>query len=310
MPNAPRKNDGTGLSVIELMRLFPTEAAARQWFESHAWPAGRCCGKCGSMNTRRVPNEKPMPYWCRNCRSYFSVRTGTAIERSKIPLQKWAIAMYLDVTSLTGISSIKLHRDIGVSQKAAWFMLHRIREAWSRRADGPNNRGSIEVDETDMGDRAQKNYESQKLKASRCTIGKTAVVGAKDHATIQASAKFVKPNDRENLQGFVAFIAAPNSAVNSDNSCGHKGLKYQESVKHSVGGYARGSAYKNGLESSRTILSPTHRDRYVRQFAQKTNILEVDTLKRMSQLFAKLVVKRLMCYEFDFEIELPLGERA
>ena len=91
----------------------------------------RCCGHCGSVSTREVPNAKPMPYWCPDCRSYFSVRTGTAIARSNVPLRKWAIAIYLCLTSLKSVSSMKLHRDIRVSQKTAWFMLHRIREAWA-----------------------------------------------------------------------------------------------------------------------------------------------------------------------------------
>ena len=69
--------------------------------------------------TRAVPNAKPMPYWCTDCRSYFSVRTGTPMARSNIPLRKWAITIYLCLTSLKSVSSMELHRDIGVSQRAA-----------------------------------------------------------------------------------------------------------------------------------------------------------------------------------------------
>ena len=91
-----------------------------------------------------------MPYWCTDCRSYFSVRTGTAIEKSRVPLRKWAIAIYLELTSLKSINSMKLHRDIGVTQSTAWFMLHRIREAWAQKDDGLY-RGPVEVDVTYMG---------------------------------------------------------------------------------------------------------------------------------------------------------------
>ena len=115
--------------------MFPDEHAAVTWFERQVWPHGRCCGHCGSLETRSVPHAKPMPYWCTDCRSYFSVRTGTALERSKVPLRKWAFAIYLEITNLKSISSMKLHRDVGVTQSTAWFMLHRIREAW-RSADG------------------------------------------------------------------------------------------------------------------------------------------------------------------------------
>ena len=95
-----------------------------------------------------------MPYWCTDCRSYFSVRTGTALECSRLPLRKWAIAIYLEVTSLKSVSSMKLHRDIGVSQRAAWFMLHRIREAWKPRR-GSSFSGPVEVDETFIGGKAK-----------------------------------------------------------------------------------------------------------------------------------------------------------
>ena len=130
--------------------MFPTEDAATAWFESVIWPSERCCGHCGSVKTRTVPNRKPMPYWCTDCRSYFSVRTGTSIARSNVKLRKWVIAIYLCLTSLKSVSSMKLHRDLGVSQKTAWFMLHRIREAWAHDAyhDEHPFSGPVEADET------------------------------------------------------------------------------------------------------------------------------------------------------------------
>ena len=131
----PGKAHREGMTLIELLEMFPSEQSAVEWFESVVWPDGRCCGKCGSVATGKVPNAKPMPYWCSDCRSYFSVRTGTAIARSNVPMRKWAIAIYLELTSLKSISSMKLHRDLGVTQKTAWFMLHRIREAWAHDAD-------------------------------------------------------------------------------------------------------------------------------------------------------------------------------
>ena len=91
-----------------------------------------------------------MPYWCTSCRSYFSVRTGTALERSKVSLRKWAVTIYLELTSLKSVSSMKLHRDIGVPQKTAWFMLHRIREAWLEANEHDSFSGPVEVDENNF----------------------------------------------------------------------------------------------------------------------------------------------------------------
>ena len=126
-----------------------------------------------------------MPYWCSDCRSYFSVRTGTLLESSRVPLRKWAIAIYLEITSLKSVSSMKLHRDIGVSQPTAWFMLHRIREAW--KVPGSNSfAGPVEVDESYFGGK-RRNMRASKRKAltGRGAKGKTAVVAMKDRASNQ-----------------------------------------------------------------------------------------------------------------------------
>ena len=130
-PQTPGRADRIGLTVVELFELFPDEHAARHWFEDTRWVDGRHCGHCGSNNTREVPNEKPMPYWCKDCRAYFSVRTGTPMQCSKLPLRKWVAAIHLMTTNLNGVSSMKLHRDLGVTQKTAWLMVHRVREAWN-----------------------------------------------------------------------------------------------------------------------------------------------------------------------------------
>ena len=153
--NAPGKAFRTGISLIQLMDVFPTEDAAREWFEGIYWPDGRRCGHCDGTRTRPTKSGKPMPYWCAACRKYFSVKTGTAMADSNIPLRKWAIGIYLCLTSLKSVSSMKLHRDLGIGQKAAWFMLHRLREAWASELGGGPFDGPIEVDETYIGGRRE-----------------------------------------------------------------------------------------------------------------------------------------------------------
>ena len=153
---APGRVHRKGITLMELAARFPDEEAARKWFEAQLWPAERCCGHCGSTRTTEA-SHKTMPYWCSDCRSYFSVKTGTALAASNVKLRKWVWAIYLELTSLKGVSSMKLHRDIGVSQKTAWFMLHRIREAFTRPGDAFT--GPVEVDETYMGGREKKRSE-------------------------------------------------------------------------------------------------------------------------------------------------------
>ena len=305
---APGKSHREGMTLVQLMDMFPSEEAAAEWFESIVWEGGRHCPKCGSVETKQVPNAKPMPYWCGACRSYFSVRTGTPMARSNVPLRKWAIAIYLVLTSLKSVSSMKLHRDIGVSQRAAWFMLHRIREAWGEDDDEPFD-GPVEVDETYMGGKRKNmsNAQRRALKdAGRGAVGKTAVVGIKDRATNEVRAEVVTDTTGETLQDFVEENTEEDATVYTDDAKAYKGVEREhEAVRHSVSEYVRGQAHTNGIESFWAMLkrahggtfhkiSPKHLQRYVSEFAGKHNIRNSDTLSQMRDTVARLVGRNLL----------------
>lgn len=127
--SGPGKANREGISIMQLTVMFPDEASATAWFEALVWPDGRHCPRCGCMDTRDAAATAGLPYYCVGCQKTFLARIGTALERSKVTLRQWLFAIYLEMTSLKGMSSMKLHRDIGVKQKIVWFMLHRIREA-------------------------------------------------------------------------------------------------------------------------------------------------------------------------------------
>ena len=305
---APGKSHRTGISLMELTEMFPDEASAVKWFESIHWPDGeRHCGKCGSTKTHEVKSGKPMPYRCSDCRSYFSVRTGTMMESSRLPLRKWAFATYLYVTNLKGVSSMKLHRDLKITQKTAWFMLHRLRDAWGEsgleRFVGP-----VEADETYIGGK-RKNMPKSKRKAltGRGAVGKTAIAGAKDRETNRVTARVVQDVDGPTLQGFVRETAAPGAQVFTDDARAYRGMGgfRHEAVNHSVGEYVRGMAHTNGIESFWSMLkrayqgtfhhlSAKHLQRYVNEFAGRHNVRERDTVDQMANVVAAMVGKRLM----------------
>lgn len=318
---APGKAHRKGMTLVQMMRMFPSEEAAIKWFESVLWDGKRVCGKCGSERTREASHPK-MPYWCTDCRSYFSIRTGTPMQQSKIPLQKWAIAIYLCITSLKSVSSMKLHRDIGVSQASAWFMLHRIREAWAGSDTGPRLQGPVEVDETYFGGkRANMSLAKRATLEGRGPVDMTAVVGMKDRASNKVRARRVDRTDAATLQGFVFENADRDAEVFTDDARAYQGLPNHETVKHSVLEYVRGMAHTNGVESFWSMLkrahkgtfhklSPKHLDRYVQEFAAKHNMRESDTLTQMRDTVARLVGRRLMHRDLIADNGLPSGARS
>ena len=223
--NAPGKHYRKGLSLVALTNLFPDDATAERWFVKSRWPAGIACSKCNSRNVQERPTRKPQPFRCRDCRNDFSTKTGTLMQGSPLGFRVWAIALYLLSTGLKGTSSMKLYRDLDVTQKTAWYLAHRIREAWSDK-NAPFA-GPVEVDETFVGGKA-KNMHAHKRKQvikGRGAVGKTAVVGAKDRATNRVSAAVVENVDQPTLQGFVAENVEPGTKVYTDDHGGYEGLR-------------------------------------------------------------------------------------
>ena len=200
-----------GMSIVEIVQMFPTDAVAETWFAETRWPDGPVCPHCDSPNVQTGAKHKTMGYRCRACRKRFSVKTGTVMESSNLGYQTWAIAMFLLLTSLKPVSSMKLHRDMNISQKAAWHLAHRLRAALATEAARHN--GPAEIDESYFGGRRPNMSNAQRQAATgRGMVGETAVVGVKDRETNEVSASVVAATDqatlatRETLQERSGFL--------------------------------------------------------------------------------------------------------
>ena len=138
------------------------------------WPNGVRCVECASdrIHTCKPTARRKTPtYHGNDCKKDFTVKTGTIMHDSRLPLSKWALAFYLFSTHLKGVSSMKLHRDLGITQKSAWYMAHRIRETWDDSAE--QFAGPVEADETYIGGKESNKHKSKRLKSGRGTVGKT-----------------------------------------------------------------------------------------------------------------------------------------
>jgi transposase-like protein len=295
------------ISTFKLFEIFPDEVSAYAYIEKRLWPNSPVCPRC--KGTERIVSRKSRAglYACLPCDREFTVKIGTIFEDSKVPLRKWLYAMYLVVTARKGISSLQLGKEIGITQKSAWFVLSRLREACKQ-----NNvmlQGIVEVDETFVGGLERNKHKGKKLNEGRGSVGKIAVIGMRQRGG-NTIAMPISRNDGDTILGEIKQHVSTGTRVMTDDHRSYSGLgelEYKhESVNHSNGEYAKGDAHTNSIESVWAVLkrgvhgtfhhvSAKHLDRYIDEFTFRLNQGKVSrhTTERLDSFVSLVAGKRI-----------------
>ena len=260
------KDNSLPKTLQEAIKYFSDDLTCINLIASRRWTDGKAvCPKCNDTNNTFLPSRKVWQCKNKECRKQFSVKVGTIFEDSPIGLDKWLIAVWLIVSAKNGISSYEIHRSIGVTQKTAWFMMHRIRLAMENGTFEKLS-GEVECDETFIGGKAKNMHKwkrEQKIKG-RGSVGKTAVFGALERQG-RVSANVIQNTKKKTLHNEVKTKVEAGANLFTDEWKSYRGLNesyIHEVINHSIE-YVKGNIHTNGIENFWSLLKRTLKGTYV-----------------------------------------------
>ena len=288
-------------SLYDFFEAFPDEQAAIDHLRSIRWRDGEFCPYCESKRVMHFGDKRT--HKCHDCRQRFSIKVGTIFEDTKLPLRKWFAAIWLITSHKKGIASTQLAKDLKITQKSAWFVLHRLRYAAKTRSFNRERpmQGLVEVDETYFGGK-----DTNKPKSKRGLATKTIVMGLLERGG-EVRAKVVPNLTAKTVRGRIGDHVKDGSVLLTDEHPSYKGLPSQYtvwSVNHSKGEYVRFVAHTNGIEGVWSLfkrqvygihhhISAKHMDAYLGEMCYRHNRRDLDEGQRVNDLLSSVDGLRL-----------------
>jgi transposase-like protein len=287
-------------SLMQMMEVFSDEQVCIDHLRAIRWKSGASCPHCGSAKVYHFSDNRT--HKCGDCRQRFSIKVGTIFEDTKLPLRKWFMAIWMVTSHTKGISSTQLAKDLKITQKSAWFVLHRLRHAARTQSFAQPLEVMVEADETYMGGKEKNKHADKKTPGSQGGANKVAVMGIMERDG-ELRAKVVPNTTAKTLHAELDANVAPGANVMTDENRGYRGIGHKfhhHTVNHSIGQYVKHYfIHTNGLENAWSLfkrkvygihhwVSGEHLDRYLAEFTFRHNRRAMGECSRVNALLGQI----------------------